>query len=130
MYVCTIYAYECDVSKLYLVISMRETNSSCIGYAVPSKNESLSHSPHAQKKPRERSDLERQITIPFHSYKQVHTAFNEIKPQQTQKSQKGFLFFLKPVIRVLIYHREMLPGQAPSEGLRLFFFFFWEKGGF
>lgn len=69
MYVCTIYAYECDVSKLHLVISMRETNSLCIGYAVPSKSESLSHPPHAQKKPREMSDLERQITIPFHAYK-------------------------------------------------------------
>lgn len=53
MYICTIYAYECDVLSYTLSLAWEKQLPNW--YSVPSKNESLSLMP---KKPHKRNDLE------------------------------------------------------------------------
>lgn len=99
MYVCPIYTYECDVLKLCLIISMRETTFLNL-YSVPSKNKSLSHPPHTQRSLIKGVIYRGQNTVSFHSFSSTST--HSIQWSQTHENSE-----------ILRYFYSLLPPNLP-----------------
>ena len=94
MYVCTIYAYECDVLKLYLVISIRETNGSWIDILYLLRRISFP-SPSPLKKPHKKNDLEGgQIAVPFHFLINKHVQHSMKLSYRKFRNRERSFFFL------------------------------------